>query len=161
MACVFFLFKIELNQLIYGLWCLFHGVIRSDNGSWVLGFLGRLGYVAVPHTELEALQRALNLAWDVGIRKLISNSRLQVGCWFGLQGGWYLPLTCYFGGRILLWTNFNATTSISNWQSHTTHFQEDLNVRTDLSKHQSWNTSLFLVLWIVKLINKHVKIQFH
>ena len=52
----------------------FNGVIRSDNGSWVLGFLGRLGYVAVPHTELEALQRGLNLAWDVGIRKLISNS---------------------------------------------------------------------------------------
>lgn len=46
------------------------GLLRDSYGQWMTGFMGSIGVSTILHTELAALFQGLQLAWDMGIRKL-------------------------------------------------------------------------------------------
>ncbi|KAK5839197.1 hypothetical protein PVK06_007967 [Gossypium arboreum] len=46
------------------------GVFRYMNGSWLCGFLMRLGEDIIFKVEAKAILKGLNLAWDKGFRQL-------------------------------------------------------------------------------------------
>jgi ribonuclease HI len=46
------------------------GVIRKDNGQWIVGFTSKLGVCDSTQAELEALRDGLCLAWERGYRQL-------------------------------------------------------------------------------------------
>ncbi|KAK8984567.1 hypothetical protein V6N11_047788 [Hibiscus sabdariffa] len=47
------------------------GVIRSDTGDWIFGFIGRIGVCTVLMIELWAVYDALLHTWWLGLRKII------------------------------------------------------------------------------------------
>lgn len=47
------------------------GVWLEPNGSWLFGFSGHVGISNVLKAELLGIYNGLNLAWDLGYRRLI------------------------------------------------------------------------------------------
>ncbi|KAI7988245.1 putative ribonuclease H protein [Camellia lanceoleosa] len=50
------------------------GIIRSDQGTWIGGFRHHIGSVPVIAAELWAIWLGLQLAWQMGYRKMIVES---------------------------------------------------------------------------------------
>ncbi|KAL8143934.1 hypothetical protein V2J09_016966 [Rumex salicifolius] len=57
------------------------GVIRDDSGVWLDGFVKNIGVCSVVAAELWGLYHGLELAWDLGYRKLVleSDSAVAIG----------------------------------------------------------------------------------
>ncbi|MED6171274.1 hypothetical protein PIB30_117389 [Stylosanthes scabra] len=47
------------------------GLIRTYDGSWVAGFTAKLGNCQVFQAELWGMRHGLQMAWDLGVRRII------------------------------------------------------------------------------------------
>ncbi|PNX95949.1 ribonuclease H [Trifolium pratense] len=52
----------------------FGGLIRNDDGGWIIGYHGHIGFSNILHAELLALLFGLQLAWDKGLSNIICYS---------------------------------------------------------------------------------------
>ena len=50
------------------------GVLRDCSGSWIVGFCRSLGYCSASSAEEWAVVKGLQLAWNLGCRRLIVES---------------------------------------------------------------------------------------
>ena len=57
----------RFNDLSYG----YGGVLRSDKGNWLMGFSTSSMAMDITLVELLALKEGLNIAWNVGYKKII------------------------------------------------------------------------------------------
>jgi len=49
----------------------FGGLIRNDNGAWILGFVRNIGFSNILHVELLAMYHGPWLAWELEVTNLM------------------------------------------------------------------------------------------
>ncbi|XP_016178547.1 uncharacterized protein LOC107621000 [Arachis ipaensis] len=58
------------------------GLIRTNEGKWVAGFIANLGNCNVIHAELKGVFHGLEMAWDLGMRRMIVEMDFKEGVEF-------------------------------------------------------------------------------
>lgn len=59
----------QVNQMGFG------GLIRDDNGNFLMRFYGALGAATILHAKISALMHGLELCWAKGFQKILCHSK--------------------------------------------------------------------------------------
>lgn len=49
----------------------FGGLVRTEDGKWIIGFSGFIGHTTNLHAELKGIQRGLQFLWEAGYRRVV------------------------------------------------------------------------------------------